>query len=100
VQQGWSQALFSGAQCWDKRHWAQSGTQEVPLNTRRTVVQCKCWSRGTGTQRLWGLLGDLQKPPGHGAGHLAWGVPHEQGVGCIDPKLLLTSAVLRCCERE
>jgi len=30
VQRGWSQALFSGAQCQDQRQWAQTETQEVP----------------------------------------------------------------------
>ena len=42
MQTGWSQAQSVVAQSWDKRHWAQTGTQEVPLNTRDTVVLCGC----------------------------------------------------------
>lgn len=44
----------------------------------------------TGTQRLRGLLRDLQKLPGCGPGHPAWGVPAEQEMDRMDPELLPT----------
>jgi len=46
-------------------------------------------------QRLWSLLGDLPKPPGHGPGHPALGVPAGVGAGTGDlQRSIPTSAIL------
>ena len=46
-------------------------------------------------QRLWGLLpGDVQKPPGHGPGSPALGVPAGAEVGQRGTDVLPTSTVL------
>jgi len=38
-------------------------------------------------QKLWDLLfGDLSKPPGHGPGHPALGVPARAGIGADGPR--------------
>ena len=37
-------------------------------------------------QSLWALLGDLQTPAGHGAGHPALGVPAGAGAGPDGPR--------------
>jgi len=34
--QRWSQALLGGAQCQDRRQWAQTGTQKVPSEHQET----------------------------------------------------------------
>ena len=43
---GWSQALFSGAWCQDKRQWAQTETQEVLSEDQATLSNVRgteCW---------------------------------------------------------
>lgn len=45
-------------------------------------------------KRLWGVHGDLQKPPGCGAGTCG------QGLGQMDPELLSTSAILCLCNMK
>jgi len=75
--------FVSGAQCQDKRQWAQTRTQDVLSEHQETFLCCV----GDGAvaqaaQKLWGLLlGDLQKSPGHSPGHPALGVPAGAGVG-------------------
>ena len=39
--QRWSQALFSGAQCQDKRQQAQTGTQKVPSKHQEELTSCE-----------------------------------------------------------
>jgi len=41
VQRGRSQALLSGAQCQDRRPWAQPGTQEAPSEPQAALL---CWA--------------------------------------------------------
>ena len=40
VQKRWRQALFSGAQCQEKRQRAQSGKQEIPAKHQETLPYC------------------------------------------------------------
>ena len=50
-----------------------------------TAVLCGPGALAQVAQRLWGLLlGDVQKPPGHGPGPPALGVPAGAGVGQRD----------------
>lgn len=52
-----------------KKHWAQSGVQEVPSAHQKISGLGGCWSPGTGTQRLWcPLLGELQTHLGTSSG--------------------------------
>lgn len=55
-------------------------------------VLCGAGALARVAQRLWGfLLGDVQKPPGHGPGPPVLGVPAGAGVG---QKALPASAIL------
>jgi len=47
------------------------------------------WALAQAAQRLWGLLlGDLQKPSGHGPGCPALGISAGVGVGQMDPEVV------------
>jgi len=78
VERGQSQALLSGAQCQDKRQWAQPETQEVPSEHQKTVLNCE--GQGALAQVAQGgcgvsVVGDTQKLPRHSPGQLALGLP-------------------------
>ncbi|KAK4826185.1 hypothetical protein QYF61_006129 [Mycteria americana] len=67
VQRGWSQALFSGAQCQTQGQWAQTETQEVPSKHQEILFYCK-GDRAL-TQVAQGgcgvsILGDIQQQSG------------------------------------
>ena len=73
-----SQALFSSAQGQYERQWAHTGAQEVLSKHQETLLylaedRALAWvaQGGCGIS----LLGDLQKPPGHGPGQPALGGP-------------------------
>lgn len=68
MQRGWSQALFTGAQWQNKRQRAQTKAQEVPSEHQETLLCCAVdEALAQVAQRCGGsLLGDLQRPPGHG----------------------------------
>ena len=64
-----------------------------------------CVADGTvaqAAQRLWRfLLGDLQRPPGHGPGHPALGVPVAAGAGPNGPEVPASlSHPVFLCENE
>lgn len=63
--------------------------------SRLCVGQCFVLARMGCPERLWcHLLGDLQGPPGCGAGHPAWGGTAGEGVGPVGPEGPPASAVL------
>lgn len=62
MRRGWSQALFGGAQCLDKKQWAQMNTG----GCQETLQVSQPWYRLP--EGLGAPLGELQQPPGCGAG--------------------------------
>ena len=98
---GWqwrqSRALFSGAQTGCNGHQLEHmGSLWAPGST---AVLCSARALAQVAQRLWGLLlrDDVQKPPGHGPGPPALGVPAGAEVGqrgTEDPASLSHSVVL------
>lgn len=40
MERKWSQGLFSGAQCQEKRQWAQTRTQEAPFEHQKALLCC------------------------------------------------------------
>jgi len=59
---------------------------------------CSAGALAQVAQRLWGLLlGDLQKPPGHGPLPPALGVPAGAEVGQMVQRALPSSAILGFC---
>jgi len=59
--------------------------RRVPLTSRSSLCCVGDGALAQAAQQLWGLLGDLQQPPGHGAMCPALGVPVELGLGQRDP---------------
>lgn len=80
-----SQAVFSGAQCQDKRPWAQKGTEEFPSEHQQTLFHCEV-ERAQVAQRGCGgfLLGNTQEVLTHGPGQSAVGSPASPGSGQED----------------
>jgi len=71
MKRGWNQTLSSGAQGQGQRQQAQTEAQEVPSEHQGTLSYC--WGdralasvaqEGCGVS----MLGDIQKPSGHGPG--------------------------------
>jgi len=87
VQKRWRQALFSGAQCQEKRQWAQSGTQEIPAKHQETLPYCADErALGHATQRGCGVSSlEISKPRLDMAlGTLPWVSMLEQGLDQMD----------------
>ena len=77
-EDGASGCSSSGAQGQDQRSWAQTGTQEVPFEHQETLFHCE--GDGALAQVAQGgcgvsILGDTQKPSGHGLGQQTLGGP-------------------------
>ena len=80
-------ALSSIAQRWDKRLWAQTGAQGLTLSTRQHCCAVRCHSTGTRCPEAVGSPPwRLQKPPDHGPGPPALGVPAGAEVSQMDPE--------------
>ena len=83
-----SLAAFSGAHCWDKRQWTQTGTQDVLTDYHKALLCCVSDRvLAQAAQRLWGLLGDLQEPPDAVLGTLLWVSLLEQGLEQVTPEV-------------
>lgn len=78
---GWSQAVFGGAQCENRRQWVQTETQDFASEYEAALLYCV----GDGALAQFVLrgysflLGNLHKPPGRGPGQLALGILLQNG---------------------
>lgn len=52
MQRGWSKASLSGAQCQNKKFWAQTGTQDVLPEHQKTLI---CYSLEQVAERSCGV---------------------------------------------
>lgn len=69
------QALHSGAQCQDQRHWAQMEMCEFPSTSGNTFFTVRVTKHWIVPEIVRSPLGDNQNPCGHGPGQWALGVP-------------------------
>lgn len=67
------QALHSGAQCQDQRHWAQ--TEMCPSTSGNAFFTVRMTEHWIVPEVVRSPLGDNQNPCGHGPGQWALGVP-------------------------
>ena len=104
VQGGRNRALSSGAQGQDQRQWAQTEAQEVPSEHQGTLSYCQgdrvlAWVAQSGGGVC--ILGDTQRPSGHGPGQLGLGGPTWAGgsdkMTSTGPCQLLLSVTLSNC---